>query len=544
MLSRKIFAAFLLGLLFFVLQMPAFSGAAFATVFQNSDVAFLIKSANGSFVVADTGNVRNPDYVKAMTVLYDKLGSNAEFRQMVGFYKDSYRLRVENEKKTIARNIADLESMTLAAKENKPIISYYRAQLAALDSKKAPPLTVVFDPATKDLALSHMVPEKIVYNDKNGRRVEAPNYIVYEKCAVDYLNNSDASESVKGIITFAHESGHIISNNTSGPATIDYRDTGASYVKSDQYKDVPEAAAIMKKGDPLAGTHWNGKVTNPSAAFEEGFAEFSGAFFGSSGHDADNIADGNFYMYRDAYYIQPQFFSGEKYAGTHGATYQLKTTEELLSTEFFVAKMLYRVSKSFKDPNSGYAAIMRIKNSPEFAADRGFSNFVKIFARDYPQNYEYFRDSLKAEAEAKKAAAKDAGSFWARLSRGFENFLISLKLKKPTLNDVSPQQRIMEAEALVSACGDIARIGDTVVKKRTLADPGTAVTTTGSRGDGAVPQKKEVSPAQKARLDACFKRYIDYMGSPDADPATLERYKNEYQNALEEMKKATAAASR
>jgi len=541
MKDRNIKTIMLIYIFLIAISLFSFPGAAGAMVFQNSDVAFLVDASNGSCVVADTGNVRDASYLKGMSTLYEKLNSSAEFKKMVQFYKESYAIRIDNQKKDIVVKIAELENMPEAARQNKAIISYYRAELKKLDEKTVPPLTIYFDQG-KERSSSHMVPEKIVYKDKNGNRVEAPNYIVYARYAIDYLNAADASENVKGLITLAHESGHVISNNTNGPATTNYRDNNANYVNSDRYKNIPEAAEIMKNGDPLPSAHWFGKVTNPDTAFEEGFAEFSGAFFSVSGHNADNIADGNFYMYRDAYYIETPLFSSEKYAGCRGATYQLKTTDELVSTEFFVAKMLYRVSKSFKDPNAGYEAIMKIKNGPEFAANKSFSTFVKIFAREYPQNYANFKSALDAEAGAKLSEARSSGGFWASLKKGFDGLLISLKLKKPTLGDITPAQKLKEAEALGATFRDIEKVGDSGLAARTTkADPGTAVTRNDDTGDGAVPQKRTVSPALKERLDACFKRYIDYMGSPDADAQTLEKYKNDYLNAMEEMKKATGA---
>jgi len=371
-----------------------------SVVFANDDFTFVVKDANGGFVVAGTDNVPNPKLLQGATTSYSMLGNNPEFKKMIEFYKKSYNKRFEVEKNFHRRILAEAEAGVKPGKTPsrsvKATIEYEKAAIQAIENRKVPPLVIVVGQNPNETT-SCMQPWPLEYVDRAGNSVKVPASILLQQATLEGIASDD--NKLWHLITLAHETGHMISDNTTGMNNVktDYKDPNPHFIVDDMLKNDSKVVELMSKGDPMGGSHWFRKITNSQTAFEEGFAEFTGSFFSAPTHDAYGIADDDFQTTKTAYKVVKE--TDEVKAVLQFWTDILKTPDELQKTEFFVAKILHRVAMSYADPYEGFEAIVKVKSQPDFIKNPNFDTFMNIYARDNSEAYAKFVTDFNKEID-------------------------------------------------------------------------------------------------------------------------------------------------
>ncbi|HNY10600.1 MAG TPA: hypothetical protein PKK26_03315 [Candidatus Wallbacteria bacterium] len=371
-----------------------------SVTFANDDFAFVIKGANNEYSIASTEKVRNPKVLAGVNTAYTMLQDNAEFKKMIEFYKESYRQRFEAQKAEFVKKIADAEASVKPGKSPsrsvKATINYAKTEIQKIDSQKIPPLTIIIGQNPNETT-SCMQPWTLEYKDKNGKTVSVPASILMQQSTLEGIATNE--EKLWNLITLAHETGHMISDNTTGLRNVstNYKDSNPYFVIDGTIANDSKVVEFVSKGDPMPSSHWFRKTTNSQTAFEEGFAEFSGSFFTSPTHDAYGIADDDFQATKMGYKV---IEDSVEVKAELTWTEILKSPTELQNTEFFIAKVLHRVAMSYADPYEGYRAIVKVKSNPDFIKSPCLETFLKIFARENPQAYAKFKEDTNKEIEA------------------------------------------------------------------------------------------------------------------------------------------------
>ena len=204
------------------------------------------------------------------------------------------------------------------------------------------------------------------------KTIESPGYIMLQYD--EFVSMANENTKLEGLSVLAHETGHVISNNTTylRNVNLDYKDRNPLFLVDENLRSDTQVVEFMKKGDPMPDSHWRAKVISSQAAFEEGFAEFTASFFLNSNHDGDNIADKDFQANKIGYRLSK---GTNEVSATLEWSDTVKNTGELMDTEFFIAKILHRIAMSYDNPYDGYQNIVNIKSSDEF---RKAGNWVGI----------------------------------------------------------------------------------------------------------------------------------------------------------------------
>ena len=375
-------------------------------LFQTDDFVFIIKSQNGEYEAAGPNNIKDPVLLKGMSVAAQHLNENPEFKKMLEFYKKSHAMRFEGRRKELNDKIKETEELLAKKKIRKNEaamdIKYYNQELKKINETPAPPLVIVAGTKPEEKT-SYMLASPLEFKLKtqapassriDSKTIESPGYIMlqYE----EFASLAEEKTSLSGLSVLAHETGHAISNNTTNLRNIklDYTDKNPLFLVEENLKNDTDVVEFIKKGDPMPGSHWHSKVINSQTAFEEGFAEFTAAFFINTNHDGNNIADEDFKANKTGYRV---------IKGTNEVSASLewsdviKNTDELLDTEFFISKIIYRIAASYDDHYQAYQDILNIKASDEFIKTPDLNSFIKIFASSHPAKFEKFKIKLTGE---------------------------------------------------------------------------------------------------------------------------------------------------
>jgi|GEM_PF-4942933 len=367
-----------------------------AQTFQTDDFVFLVKNSNQNYVIANSSNVTGNAKLKGVAAAFNMLNENLELKRMVNIYKNSYKMRFSKERQELSSKLSQLETDIASGKTSRMAAraqtNYLQEELRKLNEAKVPPLAFVVGDSKNDV--SYMSSGSLSFASAAGETIKVPGHIVLQ--AQEFENMADASKKIDGIIVLAHEAGHMISDNVTGQSNIitDYKEQNPTFLVDDSLKDDTRVVEFMKKGDPMAGSHWRSKVIASVTAFEEGFAEFTAAFFVSNKHDGDNISDNDFHTSKLGHRLN---IVDGKVKATFEFSDMLKNPQELMCTEFFIAKLLNRIVMSFKDPYEGYLAILNVKNTDEFIKNPNMDSFIKLFAKRYPQEFSTFNIAFDKE---------------------------------------------------------------------------------------------------------------------------------------------------
>ena len=371
-----------------------------SVTYENADFVFVVKGANDEYSVATTEKIRNPKVREGVNTAYTMLQENTEFKKMVEFYKESYRQRFEVQKAEFVKQIAEAEASVKPGKTPsrsvKAKINYAKTEMQKIDSQKIPPLTIIVgqDP---NATTSCMQPWTLEYKDAGGKTVSVPASILMQQSTLEGIASND--EKLWSLVTLAHETGHVISDNTTGQRNVgsDYKDPNPYFVVDGAIANDSKVVEFVRKGDPMPAAHWFRKTTGSQTAFEEGFAEFTGSFFTSPNHDAYDIANDDFQATKMAYKV---VMDSSEVKAELTWTEILKSPAELQNTEFFIAKVLHRVAMSYSDPYEGYRVIVKVKSNPDFIKSPNLETFLRIFARENPEAYAKFKIDANREIEA------------------------------------------------------------------------------------------------------------------------------------------------
>lgn len=377
--------------------------------FQTDDFVFVVKSANGEYEAAGPDNIKDPVLLKGMSVAAQHLNEDPEFKKMLEFYKKSHAMRFEGRRKELNDKIKETEELLAKKKIRKNEaamdIKYYNQELKKIDETPAPPLVIVAGTKPEEKT-SYMLASPLEFkletrapgsSRTDSKTIESPGYIMFQY--EEFASLAEEKTRLGALSVLAHETGHAISNNTTGlrNVTLDYADKNPLFLVDEILKNDTAVVEFIKKGDPMPASHWHSKVINSQTAFEEGFAEFTAAFFISANHDGNNIADEDFKANKTGYRV---------IKGTNEVSASLewsdviKNTDELLDTEFFISKILYRIASSYDDPYQAYQDILDIKKGEEFIKTPDLSSFIKIFASKHPAEFEKFKVKLTDEINA------------------------------------------------------------------------------------------------------------------------------------------------
>ena len=378
--------------------------------FQTDDFVFLVKKENGGFEAANANNVKDRVLMNGMTVAARHLADNPEFKTMLDFYKKSHSMRFDGRRKELNDKIKETEALLakkkISKREAAADLKLYNQELKKINEVKVPPLAIVVGRNPQEKT-SYMLASPIEFNapsqsgagtsrpaSAGGESVEAPGYIMlqYE----EFVSLASEKDRQDGLSVLAHETGHVISNNITGMRniTLDYRDRNPLFLVDENLRNDSAVVEFMKKGDPMPDSHWRAKVINSQTAFEEGFAEFTAAFFLSAAHDGNNIADKDFLTSKIGYRVNK---TTAEVSATLEWSDVFKNSSELLSTEFFIAKILQRIAVSYDDPNAAYQDIMNVKATDEFLKSPNLNNFIKIYAAKHPEAFEKFKVKFAEE---------------------------------------------------------------------------------------------------------------------------------------------------
>lgn len=376
------------------------------TYFQNPDVAFVVETGNGDHVAASSKNIADPRVLAGVKAAYSRLNENPDFVKMVEFYKRSVEKRKDVDRKKISDKIVELQSElkkgNISKRMAKSQTEYFQQELKKISEIKAPPLTIVVgQDASKPT--SYMMPAELKFTDKAGARVSTPCHIVLQMD--EFLAMADDSKKIDGFVVLAHEAGHVISDNTTGIASVggDYKDPDPLFLVDDAIKSDQKVRDFISKGDPMPASHWRNKVIHSNSAFEEGFAEFTAALFSQSESETASIKGSDFAAEKMGYRLSVQT---DEVKATLEWTNITKKPEQVLNTEYFIAKMLYRVAGSFDSLDQGFSEIMDIKSTKAFKDSPNLLTFLVSYARRSPDNYLKFKKSFDEEVAKINVAAK------------------------------------------------------------------------------------------------------------------------------------------
>lgn len=380
--------------------------------FQTDDFVFLVKKENGEFEAAGPNNVTDRTLVSGMTAAARHLSENPEFRSMLDFYKKSHMMRYDERKAELAEKIKETEELLakkkISSRTAKMEINLYNEELRKINEMKVPPLAIVVGRNPQEKT-SYMLASPIEFrapaaagdsSRQAPKAIEAPGYIMlqYE----EFVNLASDRDRHDGLSVLAHETGHVISNNLTGMrnVTLDYKDRNPLFLVDESLRNDSAVVEFMRKGDPMPESHWRAKVINSQTAFEEGFAEFTAAFFTSAAHDGDGIADKDFLTNKIGYRLNK---STDEVSATLEWSDEVKNSDELMRTEFFIAKILNRIAMSYDDPYQAYKDIMEIKATDEFVKSPNLNVFMKLFAAKHPEAFEKFKAKFAGEIDAIEA---------------------------------------------------------------------------------------------------------------------------------------------
>ncbi len=375
-------------------------------LFQTDDFVLLVKSQNGEYEAAGPDNIKDPVLLKGMGVAAQHLSENAEFKKMLDFYKKSHAMRFDGRRKELNDKIKETEELLAKKKMSKNEaamdIKCYKQELKKIDETPAPPLVIVAGTKPEEKT-SYMLASPLEFKLKtkvpgssrlDSKTIESPGHIVlqYE----EFVSLAEEKTRLSGLSVLAHETGHAISNNTTDLRNIklDYTDKNPLFLVDEVLKNDTAVVEFIKKGDPMPGSHWHSKVINSQTAFEEGFAEFTAAFFISANHDGNSIADEDFKANKTGYRV---IKGTDEVSASLEWSDVIKNTDELLDTEFFISKIIYRIAASYDDPYQAYQDILNIKTGDEFIKTPDLSSFIKIFASSHPAEFEKFKVKLTGE---------------------------------------------------------------------------------------------------------------------------------------------------
>jgi len=378
------------------------------TSFQTNDYVFLVKSQNGEYEAAGPANIKDPTLLKGMSVAAQHLSENAEFKKMLDFYKKSYSMRFEGRRKELNDKIKETETLLAERKisrnEAAMDIKYYNQELKKINETPAPPLAIAVGTKPEEKS-SYMLASSLEFklnpqtqdpSRAESKTIKSPGYIMLQYDV--FASLAEEKTKLNGLSVLAHETGHAISNNTTNLRNIklDYADKTPFFLVDETLKNDTAVVEFIKKGDPMPGSHWHSKVINSQTAFEEGFAEFNAAFFISANHDGNNIANEDFKVNKTGYRI---IKGTDEVSASLEWSDVIKNTDELLNTEFFISKIIYRIALTYDDPYKAYQDILNIKASEEFIKTPDLSSFIKIFASNHPEEFKKFKERLIEEIE-------------------------------------------------------------------------------------------------------------------------------------------------
>ncbi len=448
--------------------------------FQTENFVFLVKKENGEFEAAGANNIKDPVVMQGMAAAAKHLGENPEFRAMLDFYKKSHEKRFDAKKKELNDKIKETEEMLAKRKISKSDarfdLNYYNNELKKISESKAPPLAIVVGRKPEEKT-SYMMASPIEFSApsssaaKSGlKTIESPGYIMLQYD--EFVSMANENTKLEGLSVLAHETGHVISNNTTYLRNInlDYKDRNPLFLVDENLRTDTQVVEFMKKGDPMPDSHWRAKVISSQAAFEEEFAEFTASFFLSPNHDGDNIADKDFQANKIGYRLSK---GTNEVSATLEWSDTVKNTGELMDTEFFIAKLLHRIAMSYDNPYDGYQNIVNIKSSDEFRKSPNLNSFIKIFAANYPQDFERFKVKFTEEISAVNAEST---------------------------RRIQTDERRKIAELLGNTSSLIISIGQSEIKDIPAAEPGAATSETAVKYTRTVKGKPGASSSDNVKI--------------------------------------------
>ncbi len=372
---------------------------------QTDDFVFLLKTENGGFEPAGINNIKDPALLEGVKAAANHLNDNLEFKSMLNFYKKSHTINSEKRKNELNDKIKNTQELLakkeISKREAEADIKLYNHELKNIENIIPPPLAIIIgtNPAEKTSYMlaspfEFKLPADDSSSDSASKIIKSPGYIMLQYEEITAIANEKTRSD--GLSVLAHETGHAISNNTTGlrNITIDYKDPNPLFLVDENIKNDTDVIEFIKKGDPVPSSHWHEKVLNSQTAFEEGFAEFTAAFFISPTHNGNNIADDDFLTGKIGYRIKK---GTDEISAVLEWSDEVKNTGELLNTEFFISKILYRIAMSYDDPYTAYNDIMTIKSSAEFKESPDLNRLIKLFASSRPAEFKKFTNNLTAE---------------------------------------------------------------------------------------------------------------------------------------------------